>query len=113
MYRSVLLAFSVLSLFIGCITDSGEFGSSFSGTVTDSVTGLPIESALVWPEDTTSGQPIATDSTGRYAWADFGYGPTVVFVRKAGYVTAIRTFPKWRGDKKGVDFRLAPTETVR
>jgi hypothetical protein len=108
MRRIILHTILTIPIFISCITDSGDWGSSLSGMVTDSVTGMPIESAMVYAGDTTTGHPVATDSTGSYGWADFGYGPTVVFVKKAGYATSIRTFEKWRSEKKGVDFRLAP-----
>lgn len=105
-----IIALTILSIpfFVSCIFDNGEFGSSLSGIVTDSVTGISIESALVYAGDTASEYPVATDSAGKYTWADFGYGPSIVFVKKEGYKTVSRTFSKWRGEKKGVDFRLVP-----
>lgn len=108
MRRIVFLSILSIVFVISCMDDPGEIGSSFSGVVTDSVSGQPIESAWVYTGDTTAGYATATDSTGAYVWANFGYGPSKVLVRKASYMTGVRTFPKWRGDKKGVDFRLVP-----
>lgn len=108
MHRIISLIILTVLIFISCITDSGDWGSSLSGIVTDSISGVPIESALIYAGDTTNEYPVATDSAGKYAWANFGYGPTIVFVKKVGYATVSRTFEKWRGDKKGADFRLMP-----
>jgi hypothetical protein len=108
MTRLVALLLLGLVTLTSCFLDSGDFGSSLSGTVTDSITGLPIESALVYWEDTLHTTPFFTDSAGIYHSLDFGYGPTVVFVCKTAYHTGVRYLPKWRGDKKSVDFRLVP-----
>jgi hypothetical protein len=73
-----------------------------SGTVTDSVSGVALDSAGIAVFDTAQ-VPIQTDSTGAYRFTTWGTA-AMVYALKSGYKT------KWQyahdGDK--IDFQLVP-----
>ena len=60
---------------------------SISGIVTDSLTDLPVDSALVTRDDTTTtGVVFFTDTSGFYEVVAIGGNYTII-VRKAGYLS--------------------------
>jgi hypothetical protein len=75
-----------------------------TGVVRDSVSGLPLDSALVSLHDTT-GVTSATDSLGGYTVGAAGCS-MVVLVRKTGYAMKIRNLTGLQGNVAGVDFDL-------
>lgn len=102
-----LLLFGTITL-VSCFQEDRDFASSVSGIVTDSISGLPIESALVFWDDTLGDEGVGTDSLGYYLMVKWGNGPTSIYVRKTGYRIGLQTFREWRGERKNVDFKLIP-----
>lgn len=128
--RVMLLAVVGLVGVIGC-DDDDQFADSYrvTGTVTDSVTALPIDSAIVTWSDTLAlpeGTPGIVRGTGRIlattppeqlaVWTDsMGAYDLVVpetsarlFVLKEGYATEIIELGKLSGRRDSVDAALAP-----
>jgi hypothetical protein len=105
-----LLAIAVVvSLSCGLI-DQGDPATSIRGVVTDSVTGEPIDSALLQIADTLNTLPVYSDSLGRYTIAHMGYGTYRVFCRKEGYHMETRVVRSWKDNTMitGVNFQLSP-----
>lgn len=81
------------------------------GTVTDSLTGAPIDSAQVVIGDTlTSSRIYYSDAQGRYAAYPFTSGIVEVYCRKASYHTRQRTVDLSPNQDiyRNVDFILRP-----
>lgn len=81
-----------------------------SGIVTDSTTGLAIDSALISLEDTLSPSiKTYTDSSGAYALDPFGQGTFVVYCRKDSYRTRWTTIRSSSANDvfDSVDFQLS------
>ncbi len=99
----VLLTASVLST--ACEDDSVIGGKSFTftGKITDSVTGEAIESAGIGYDSLTDG-PFLSDSTGHYQGVTQSSRITI-YARKAGYRTQSRSLYLTK-DLTGVDFKL-------
>lgn len=82
-----------------------------TGTVTDSVTGMPIDSALVDLDDTSHAVvAVYTDMLGEYQIDLLASASHVVYCRKNGYRTKWIVVPKPAGVPfvKDVDFQLTP-----
>jgi hypothetical protein len=86
--------------------DDGETSFSISGTVSDSLTGIGLDSAGV---AISNEQIIAvfTDSTGRFEYTSWGGGTHRVFAMKEGYTSKSRLV-NLSADPKDVDFQLVP-----
>lgn len=81
------------------------------GTVTDSLTGAPIDSAqLVIGDTLTSAKIYYTDARGRYVAHPFTSGIVEVYCRKAAYETRLRTVDLSTNLDvyRDVDFELRP-----
>ncbi len=104
-----LLVMAVACLLLVASGDKGVktdgLGHSFSGFVTDSVSGTPIDSAKIYTSDTISGTPWYSDSTGYYIAASFRSRLTAI-VQKTGYRTRSREVDL-TGDPTDIDFELA------
>ena len=108
-----LIACGVLVAFIATAisscsddTTSPDVPHSVAGVITDSLTGLAIDSAEVTFSDTSLPGPWYSDSLGRYRATTLGTSRTI-YVQKTGYVTAWRALHLDK-DMNGVDFRLLP-----
>lgn len=101
------LLFCVLAtLSGGCESDGGDFWTAVNGTVTDSVSGVPLIGAEIFVDDTLSNQPWSvTDSTGRYEVSDLGYANWTIYCRAEGYATKNRHV-RGTGTIKGIDFEM-------
>lgn len=77
------------SHFLRCVRSGwGTFKGMVKGTVTDSVTGLPVPSANVSLTDSSDTiQTALTDADGNYTIADVSVGDFTVIVSKAGYAS--------------------------
>ncbi len=106
----VLIACFTTGIGSGCHDDPPYRQGLFriSGTVTDSLTGSPIDSAKIVRFYNSPGREFFSDSTGFYeVTVTEGYAPTLI-VSKSGYVTMERAFEALRQDHVGVDFELVP-----
>ena len=108
---AVTFAFCLILLAAGCVEDRPTDGyvPQVSGTVTDSLTGLPIDGAAVrWPDTTgTLPDPRLTDSAGRYRIPLYGMS-TTVYVQKVGYYTKWKEVVNVMADVGNCDFQLVP-----
>lgn len=103
----VLVTLSFISNGCNDETDS-DLLTTVRGTVTDSVTGLPLANAEIYLDDTTTIESwYITDSTGRYGVASFGYARWTVFCLVEGYQTKSR-YVRSEHNVDGVDFEMAP-----
>ncbi len=109
-----LVPLIVLSL-IGCrdrISDGGGF-TTVEGTVIDSLSGEPIDSARITMLDTlTLAEPMFTDSLGHwYHWYQ-GAASITYYCQKDGYHTKSAMVNPVREDQRitGVDFSLHRSE---
>ncbi len=69
-------------------TTNPEIYTPVSGTVTDSVTALPIADARVFFQDTIAyTHPAISDSLGEWRHSFLGGGPAVYYCMKDGYST--------------------------
>lgn len=111
--RSVipLLAITIV-ISLGCgFGSQGDPATSIRGVVTDSVTGEPIDSALLQIGDTLSQYRFYSDTLGRYGiFAGLGYGTYHVFCHKEGYHMETRVVRSWKDNTMitGVNFQLSP-----
>lgn len=98
--------------FIGCpsrITDGGGF-TTVSGTVIDSLSGEPIDSARITMVDTlTWAHPVLTDSLGHWEFEYQGAAGVTFYCQKEGFQTrsAVVSPIKTNQRIKGVDFLLS------
>ena len=106
-----------LLLLLVCVLFFGSCGMedpaiTISGTVTDSMSGLPIDSAIIHDSDTISSAAFYSDSLGKYTLGGMGYRNFRVFCRKTGYQTKVRTVRSSKDHLtfRGVDFRLVPQQ---
>ncbi len=104
----ILIACFTLVVGNGCHDDPPYHPDLFriSGTITDSLTGNPIDSAWVTNEPTSPEQLYFTDSLGGYEVHALEGVRAELRVGKEGYVTKERTFEPLRGDLGGIDFKL-------
>lgn len=101
----------VAVLWLNCDLNKGDPVTSIRGVVTDSVTGEPIDSAVLQIGDTLSQYRFYSDTLGSYGiFAGLGYGTYHVFCRKEGYHMETRVVRSWKDNTMitGIDFRLAP-----
>lgn len=110
-FRLYLFCFMMFGLviFSACVEDTNllldDSTNTFSGTVTDSATGLAIDSAKISLTDTTLTTFWYTDTLGFYKGVTFG-GSITIFVQKSGYRTDSLRF-NLSGDPTGIDFQMA------
>ena len=66
---------------------------SIQGTVTDTVTGIPVPDArvILAPSGSDNGASIYTDENGKYIFTDVNLGPTFVIASKDGYFLNVKT----------------------
>jgi hypothetical protein len=106
----VLLLLFCLTVFIGdCSTPpGGDPITSISGFVTDSLSGLPIDSAAIQLIDTVGSPIFYSDSLGKYTAGRFGYGTFLLFCRKTKYQTKSVTIQSSKENFtfRDVDFQL-------
>jgi len=104
----------MLLALVGCM-NTGDWITPVHGTVTDAVTGEPIESALVNLWDTVYGGGVRSDSAGRYVTGDLGYARWDVYCRKEGYQPAVIWVESSRRGQvvTGADFKLVPLDTAQ
>jgi hypothetical protein len=105
--RLALVLLVCILLFGSCGIDDPAV--TISGVVTDSTSGLPIDSAIIQDGDTISSHPFYTDTLGRYnLFAGLGYRTFQVFCRKTGYQTKSRAVRSSKDNVTitGVDFQL-------
>jgi hypothetical protein len=107
LFLSILISVITFAGF-GCNKNNGDHGYSISGTVIDSLTKAPIDSAWVIVHDTTAFAPTYTDSLGHYYWGSDagGWSKSWLYVGKPGYRTKSRYFAEVRTDIRGIDFEL-------
>jgi hypothetical protein len=104
------MATAVVALASSCHEEPPYFPELFriSGTVSDSLTGLPIDSAMVIRMYNVAGSEYYSDSTGFYEVpVTEGNAPTLR-VSKAGYVAKERAFQAVRQNINNEDFQLVP-----
>ncbi len=104
---SLLLCFvlaTAVAWAVGC-NEKGDWGSSISGIVLDSISQAPLDSA--WVSTSENREARYTDSTGSFSLATFGR-PHRIFAGKAGYRTKTQSIPGTNLDVKGVRIELAP-----
>ena len=107
----LLMCLTIISLSIWALScddagTDGDTAGTYSGTVTDSVTGLPIDSAMISLRD-TSGVSVYTDSTG--AFESVALGDNVrIFARKDGYETRYKDVTLGE-NSQGLVFELPAT----
>jgi len=92
--RSAAVLVPLLSMSLGCSggepTPPPPHVWTVHGIVTDAVTGMPIEGATASLFAGTAGEPVTTDATGFFSFADVGQGTDVIVtLSAAGYVTAV------------------------
>lgn len=107
--NGLLMAFlAAVIMFNSCEEDSvrREVFYSFSGIVTDFVSGLPVDSAKVSLHDSVSGLFWYTDSTGYFIGSEF-VGKHSVFVQKAGFISEDTVIDLFE-NLTNVDFLLVP-----
>ncbi len=85
-----------------------DTASSATGIVSDSITGLPIDSAIIASADSTYIRSY-TDSTGFYSVVRWGAGEESFAVIKTGYETKLKTI-YLSGDMRDVDIQLVPSQ---
>lgn len=86
--RFALLLLMGFAAYLACDETLGDPETVICGLVTDSITGLPIDSAMIVLNDTT--RPLTatyTDTLGAYITGQFGWGRFVVYCLKEGYQT--------------------------
>lgn len=105
-----LMAITVIVL-LGCgIGDQSDPVTTIRGIVTDSVTGEPIDSAVIQIGDTLRSLEFYTDSSGTYGvFAGIGYGTYRLTCRKDGYDTKQQVVRSYKGHTviTSADFRLS------
>lgn len=93
---------------LSCSDDDGTrppSAYSFEGSVTDSISGVPLDSASIsYSDPPPTIAPYYSDSTGHYRGAALA-GRITIFVHKSGYVTQSRQLHLDR-NLTGVNFRL-------
>ena len=107
-----LLALSVLicaawAVWTGCDYTVGEHPSTLSGTVVDSTTGVPLDSAWVALDDSSLGSRCYTDSMGAFTLLHMGgIEEEVLFAGKPGYLTRGITLTDVYHSLNGIRFEL-------
>ena len=108
----ILIIFSILAS--GCSSSRGDFVTTISGKVLDSLSNDPIYNCNVYLGDFSDSLHIMnTNSSGEYVFSDFGYGPFTLRFLKEGYQIKAITI-KGSDDKltfDNVDIKLAPEIT--
>ena len=109
-FNIVMLLICISAILTAACEDDNviaERSFTFSGAVTDSITGAVIESARVTISDTTGSFDFRTDRTGLYQGVAFASSrPITIFVQKEGYLTQSREITLSH-NLTGVDFRMA------
>jgi len=111
LFLGFIFAAGLISLGGSC-TEGGDWGSTLSGTVLDSVTGQPIAGVLIYAHDTSflATDSNGTDTTGVFQLIDFGYWEFEALFRCPGYKakdTVLGT-RRFRNDVTGVKIVLSP-----
>jgi len=121
--RAGLLAILLLAMPLAAQTDGGK-PASVQGTVTDSVTGLPVPRAHVSLQGTSGGKPARYGATsgadGKFAFTGLTPGnymaqaDRVGFVRSPGVSPRDRTMVDVKADenKTGIEIKLTPTGAI-
>ena len=105
----VALSVCMYALGASCFKDKTiyEHSGYVSGTVTDSLSGQPLDSARITWGDTVGRISSLTDSNGTYVIQVPVPHPTV-FARKEGYLTKWLEVSVTGTHTSGVDFQLTP-----
>jgi len=106
---TVLMLMVTAAISMNCDLRKSDPITSIRGRVTDSVTGEPVDSAIINLMDTTT-VPVFSDSLGEYYALRMGLGLNLVFCRKEGYQSQSRVVSSSEDHATvtGVDFRLSP-----
>ena len=98
----------LVSLLLSGSCGMGDPMTSISGVVTDSMSGSPIDSAVLQIKDTLSPALFYSDSLGKYTALRFGYGTFRLFCRKTVYQTKSTTVRSSKDNLTitGIDFQL-------
>ncbi|MDX9858344.1 MAG: carboxypeptidase-like regulatory domain-containing protein [candidate division Zixibacteria bacterium] len=104
----LLLIGIVVALDCGCQEQNRDYSTTVRGTVTDSISGLPLTGAEIYLNDTTPDEPwYVTDSTGAYSVWSWGVAEWTVYCLVEGYQTKSR-YVRSEHNVEGVDFEMAP-----
>lgn len=105
-----VLLYAVLGLFaVSCNNDIGEGHALVTGTISDSLTKLPIAEAWLAVTDSSEEFRFYADSSGNYRWVSFGHINVTLFVGKDGYNSKSRFFRSVGGEMNGINFELSPS----
>lgn len=105
-----LLLYAVLGLFaVSCNNDVGEGHALVTGTISDSLTKLPIAEAWLAVTDSSEEFRFYADSSGNFRWVSFGHVNVTLFVGREGYLSKSRFFSSVGGEMPNVNFELAPS----
>ncbi len=106
-FAKLLFVVAALALCGSCQKESIDPVSTVRGTVTDSLTGVPLAGAEIFLRDTSMGQLMyVTDSTGDYEVGGFGVAQWTIYCRAEGYRTKSR-YVQGEGTIENVDFGMA------
>ncbi len=95
-------------LFFCCVVDSSAQRITVSGQVRDSSTGLPLQFANVFVNNTTINT--VTDAQGKYSLSGISPGTYELVVSYVGYITLNRKIELQSAHNPIIDFRLEPKE---
>jgi hypothetical protein len=106
----ILFTIVVLLSLIACDEEPFEHSENWpviSGLITDSITSVPIDSAIIMVEDIGVGNigPWYSDSTGHYIIVKVGTDLRLI-ISKEGYLTQTRYLGNVESDIENVDFKL-------
>ncbi|MDX9856454.1 MAG: carboxypeptidase-like regulatory domain-containing protein [candidate division Zixibacteria bacterium] len=106
-FARLLFVGAALALYGSCQRESVDSVSTVRGTVTDSLTGVPLAGAEIFLRDTLMGELMyVTDSTGDYDVGSFGVAQWTIYCRADGYRTKSR-YVQGEGTIENVDFEMA------
>ena len=80
----ILIIIALTIVLLGCFDTRGDFVTTISGKVVDSLTNDPVFNAQIYLGDLSDSIFIMnTNTKGEYIFSDFGYGPfTLNFVKE-------------------------------
>lgn len=105
-----LLLLMALGLVLVCCKGIGlqdDPITDVTGTITDSTSGLPVESASVWLDDSTIQRGVTSDSLGQYLISKMGNRPVTISCAKQDYRSQTKLLPSSGWDLQ-VSFLLSP-----